>query len=257
MSYSVPLNKKLYLLVKKDARKKFDKYPSVYASLWIRREYKKRGGKYKETSKKPSRLKGTRRWLDEQWTDVRVYLETGKYLSCGSRKRKTKACRPLKRISAKTPLTVRELLKRHSKRKLLSLAKRKEKDMKGRVNWKAGTFKSSRKRLRGGKRYVAVLCRSKIKTKKWKVVVYDGDVKLKTVRFGAPGYSDFTIHKDVRRRQRYDARHRKRENWSLSGICTAGFWSKWLLWNRPSISGSVRDIKRRFGIRVVTRRASC
>ena len=35
----------------------------------------------------------------------------------------------------------------------------------------------------------------------------------KKVYFGAAGYSDFTKHKDVERRQRYIARHEKNENW--------------------------------------------
>lgn len=42
-----PTDTKLYNRVKADAKKKFDKYPSAYASMWIVREYKKRGGKYR------------------------------------------------------------------------------------------------------------------------------------------------------------------------------------------------------------------
>jgi hypothetical protein len=38
------------------------------------------------------------------------------------------------------------------------------------------------------------------------------------------------------------------ENWSKSGIDTAGFWSRWLLWNKPTIKESYTDIKRRFDI---------
>ena len=72
----------------------------------------------------------------------------------------------------------------------------------------------------------------------------------KKVCFGAAGYSDFTIHKDEARRQRYVARHEKNESkyWNKSGIDTASFWSKFLLWNLPSISASYQDIKKRFNI---------
>ena len=42
-------------------------------------------------------------------------------------------------------------------------------------------------------------------------------------------YTDFTHHKDYDRMERYDTRHKLRENWKKSGILTAGFWSKWLL----------------------------
>ena len=68
----------------------------------------------------------------------------------------------------------------------------------------------------------------------------------KKIYFGAAGYSDFTQHKDEKRKNRYIKRHEKNENWSKSGIDTAGFWSYWLLWNKQSIKESYEDIKKRF-----------
>jgi hypothetical protein len=44
---SVPTNPALYASVKAAAKRKFDVYPSAYANAWLVREYKKRGGKYK------------------------------------------------------------------------------------------------------------------------------------------------------------------------------------------------------------------
>jgi hypothetical protein len=38
------------------------------------------------------------------------------------------------------------------------------------------------------------------------------------------------------------------ENWLKSGIDTAGFWSRWLLWNKPTIKESYMDIKKRFNL---------
>lgn len=64
------------------------------------------------------------------------------------------------------------------------------------------------------------------------------------VYFGASGYDDFTIHKNPERKQRYINRHQKNENWN--NINTAGFWSRWLLWNKPTIQASYNDIKKRF-----------
>ena len=64
----------------------------------------------------------------------------------------------------------------------------------------------------------------------------------KKVYFGAAGYSDFTKHKDEERKNRYV----KTENWTKSGINTAGWWSRWLLWNKPTIKASYGDIKKRF-----------
>ena len=45
---SVPSNQELYARIKQEAKAKFkDDYPSAYASAWIVKEYKKRGGSYK------------------------------------------------------------------------------------------------------------------------------------------------------------------------------------------------------------------
>jgi hypothetical protein len=52
----------------------------------------------------------------------------------------------------------------------------------------------------------------------------------------------FTIHKDEQRKQRYIDRHKTNEIWSKSGIDTAGVWSRWLLWNKPTIKTAFMDI---------------
>jgi hypothetical protein len=48
MSQNIPTNKELYNRVKAAAKAKFDTWPSAYASAWLVREYKKRGGTYKK-----------------------------------------------------------------------------------------------------------------------------------------------------------------------------------------------------------------
>ena len=75
---------------------------------------------------------------------------------------------------------------------------------------------------------------------------YMARVGDKTVHFGATGYQDFTTSKDEKRRASYLARHRANEDWTMGGVDTAGFWSRWLLWNKPSITASIRDINQRF-----------
>jgi hypothetical protein len=70
----------------------------------------------------------------------------------------------------------------------------------------------------------------------------------KKIYFGQASASDFTHHKNEQRKQRYIDRHKKNETWSKSGIDTAGFWSRWMLWNKPTIKESYADIKRRFNI---------
>ena len=68
----------------------------------------------------------------------------------------------------------------------------------------------------------------------------------KRVYFGAIGYEDYTMHKDPSRKARYIAQHKNKENWTKSGINTAGFWSRWLLWNQSTLQSSYNDIKNRF-----------
>ena len=85
---------------------------------------------------------------------------------------------------------------------------------------------------------------SELETKKLKALFRHTDGRKKTVHFGAKGYSDFTKHKDVERRKRYDARHRARENWK--DPFSAGALSKWILWNKVTQRESLADFKNRF-----------
>ena len=77
----------------------------------------------------------------------------------------------------------------------------------------------------------------------------DSDKKY-LLSFGHSQYEDYTIHKDQTRQQRYISRHKKNEDWGKSGIYTAGFWSKHLLWGEPSLTASIRDVNKRFNINV-------
>jgi hypothetical protein len=88
------------------------------------------------------------------------------------------------------------------------------------------------------------LKKSPIKNKKFRVTFENKSY----IDFGARGYSDYTKHKDSDRMERYLNRHRKRENWTKSGIKTAGFWSRWLLWSKPSIKNAKKLITQKFNI---------
>ena len=72
-------------------------------------------------------------------------------------------------------------------------------------------------------------------------------VEGKLIHFGAKGYDDYTIHKDKERKRRYLLRH-GREDWT--DYKKAGFWSRWVLWNKKSIRESIADLNRRFGLNV-------
>ena len=56
----------------------------------------------------------------------------------------------------------------------------------------------------------------------------------------------FIDHKDEERKAAYLSRHKKNEGWTLQGIKSAGFWARWLLWNKPSLSASMADVNKRF-----------
>ena len=84
-----------------------------------------------------------------------------------------------------------------------------------------------------------VIQKSRRKDKKLDAVI-DGK---KTISFGAAGMSDFTLHKDDDRKQRYIARHQKNENWRDPK--TAGFYSRFILWNKPTLQASVNDLNAR------------
>jgi len=85
-----------------------------------------------------------------------------------------------------------------------------------------------------------LITKSKTKDKKYDAII-DGK---KTIHFGAKGYSDFTIHKDEERKDRYINRHKKTENWNDPK--TAGFYAKNILWNKKSVKASVEDTNKRF-----------
>ena len=68
----------------------------------------------------------------------------------------------------------------------------------------------------------------------------------KTVSFGQKGASDFTKHKNTYRKEIYKDRHKNDEDWSKYGAKSAGFYSKYVLWNKPTLKASIDDINKMF-----------
>jgi hypothetical protein len=90
------------------------------------------------------------------------------------------------------------------------------------------------------------LRRSHNPEKKWDAV-FEKNGKEKVVPFGQRGYSDFTKHKNTTRKARYIKRHSGMgEHWNKPD--TPGALSRWILWNKPSLKGSLRDFRKRFNI---------
>lgn len=87
-----------------------------------------------------------------------------------------------------------------------------------------------------------VISKSNKSNKKYKAEIENG----KTIHFGAKGYEDYTTHKNSARKDLYVQRHRGREKWGKDGIETAGYYAKHLLWNKPTLIQSVRDLNKRY-----------
>jgi hypothetical protein len=83
--------------------------------------------------------------------------------------------------------------------------------------------------------------------KKWDAVFLRPDGTEIVQPFGQRGYSDFTKHKDVTRKQRYIARHRRmHEDWT--DPTRAGTLSRYILWNKPTLKASIRSYRRKFHV---------
>lgn len=128
------INKSLYSKAKSKANKKYGTKTGAYKSMYIVKEYKKMGGKYSGAKKKQS---GTSRWNKEKWVQVIPYVKSGKIVSCGSSNKKNKACRPTRKLKG-TPITLQESIKKLGKKKVLQLARVKNKNMSKKVYWKTG-----------------------------------------------------------------------------------------------------------------------
>jgi len=114
------------------------------------------------------------------------------------------------------------------------------------------------------------IVKSPDRKKKFRAILEDG----RTVDFGARGFSDYTKHKTPSRMRSYVLRHGGRvpkrtiterdprriqemmldvassdkEDWKMSGIDRAGFWSRWYLWSFPTFQGVEKFMSKRFGL---------
>jgi thiamine kinase-like enzyme len=91
---------------------------------------------------------------------------------------------------------------------------------------------------------IILLMKSPNKNKKYRVIINN-----KKIDFGASGYEDMIIHNNLYRKYLYLMRHYKNENWE--NIMTAGFWSRWLLWNLNTLEESIKDTEKRFNIKII------
>lgn len=90
------------------------------------------------------------------------------------------------------------------------------------------------------------------KSKKYFVIVQgERPDTFKKLYFGASAYEHFTLtphykgHLDWERRQRYEDRHKDRENYGKSGVNSRGFWSYWYLWKYPTHTEAIHNINKK------------
>ena len=92
---------------------------------------------------------------------------------------------------------------------------------------------SVKKLKSGSKKYVA----------EFEITTKNGKKTKRSTKFGAKGMSDFTIHKDTERRNRYIKRHTK--DLRTNDPTRAGYLSMYILWNKKTFKSSLADYKRR------------
>lgn len=88
---------------------------------------------------------------------------------------------------------------------------------------------------------------SPLKTKKYRITWFDENKnKIKHADFGAKGMSDFTIHKDQERKQRFLNRFHKLIQKYKNDPYSPMTLSTMILWNKPTLKASLTDYKKRF-----------
>ena len=93
------------------------------------------------------------------------------------------------------------------------------------------------------------LYESNLKSKKYTVKFTNEKTgRINTIHFGAAGMSDYTLHKDNKRKALYQSRH---QTDNINDLSYAGCWSWWLLWNKKTLDASIRDMEKRFKITIM------
>jgi hypothetical protein len=92
------------------------------------------------------------------------------------------------------------------------------------------------------------LSKSKAKHKKYSIKFINSDTgRQNTINFGDNRYEDMTTHGDKYRKLAYERRH---ENEDWDNLKMAGAWSKHLLWHKKSLNESIKDMEKKFNIKI-------
>ena len=85
------------------------------------------------------------------------------------------------------------------------------------------------------------------KTKKYDLVTPDG----KIISFGAKGMSDYTLHKDSKRKDRYIHRHDNEQKfWHDDVPLSPSYLSRFILWEKPDINEAILNVEHKRHIHI-------
>lgn len=91
--------------------------------------------------------------------------------------------------------------------------------------------------------------KSNHKNKKYMVSYINEETgRVNTIHFGQAGASDMTQHKNKVRRDLYEKRHAKREDWTNPK--TSGFWAYNLLWTLGSLKNAIKQTEKKYNIKI-------
>ena len=91
----------------------------------------------------------------------------------------------------------------------------------------------------------AILSISNKPNKKYTIVIYNNGRK-KSIHFGSKSIEDYTQHRSKNKKAKYLEKHQENTN-----PYSVAFWNQHLLWNKPSIDESIKDIKKKHNIHTI------
>lgn len=91
---------------------------------------------------------------------------------------------------------------------------------------------------------------SKRKDKRLSAIFFDKDRKLiKITHFGLKGGSTYIDHKDIKKRNAYEARHKVNEN--FNDYKSAGSLAYYILWSYTDFEKAKKEYSKKFGLKLI------
>jgi len=85
--------------------------------------------------------------------------------------------------------------------------------------------------------------------KEWMAVIRYPNKNV-TLYFGQKGASSYIHNKSVKKRRQWLELH-KGKDFTIKGIEDPRWWTRWMLWNKLSISAAKKDVEQRFGVKFI------